>query len=90
MVSSVDGLAGATAVGSSGAAAASRSCVGGGNRSLGASKPSTLRRTQPREICRPTGFQSAARKGPNRSPTIYVQADPPADARAGTDVHCQL
>jgi hypothetical protein len=31
MVSSVDGLAGAAAVGSSGAAAASRSCVGGGN-----------------------------------------------------------
>lgn len=35
MVSSVDGLAGAAAVGSSGAAAASRSCVGGGNRALG-------------------------------------------------------
>ena len=35
MVSSVDGLAGAAAIGSSGAAAASRSCVGGGNRSLG-------------------------------------------------------
>jgi ribosomal protein L37AE/L43A len=38
MVSSVDGLAGAAAVGSSGAAAASRSCVGGGNRGLGASR----------------------------------------------------
>jgi len=45
MVSSVDGLAGAAAVGSSGATAASRSCVGGGNRGLGASRPSTLRRT---------------------------------------------
>ena len=32
MGSSVDGLAGAAAVGSSRAAAASRSCVGGGNR----------------------------------------------------------
>ena len=39
MVSSVDGLAGAAAVGSSGATAASRSCVGGGNRGLGASRP---------------------------------------------------
>src|SRR5450755_4773704 len=35
MVSSVDGFAGAAAVGSSGAAAASRSCVGCGNRGLG-------------------------------------------------------
>ena len=34
MVSSVDGLAGAAAVGSSGAAAALRSCVEGGNRDL--------------------------------------------------------
>jgi hypothetical protein len=32
MVSSVDGLAGVSAVGASGAAAASRNCVGGGNR----------------------------------------------------------
>jgi hypothetical protein len=45
MVSSVDGLARAAAVGSSGAAAASRCCVGGGDRGLGASSPSTLRRT---------------------------------------------
>jgi hypothetical protein len=50
MVSSVDGLAGAAAVGSSGAAAASRSRVGGGNRGLGASKPSTLRRTSRQAI----------------------------------------
>src|SRR5450756_723176 len=39
MVSSVDGRAGAAAVGSSGAAAASRSCVGGGNRGLGRAGP---------------------------------------------------
>src|SRR6516162_9698244 len=39
MVSSVDGLAGAVAVGSSGASAASRCCVGGSNRGLGASSP---------------------------------------------------
>jgi hypothetical protein len=38
MVSSVDGLAGAAAVGSSGAAAASQSCVGVGNRRLEASR----------------------------------------------------
>jgi hypothetical protein len=35
MGSSVDGLAGAAALGSSRAAAASRGCVGGGNRGLG-------------------------------------------------------
>jgi predicted dithiol-disulfide oxidoreductase (DUF899 family) len=36
MVSSVDGLVGAVAVGSSGAAAASRNCVGSGHRGLDA------------------------------------------------------
>ncbi len=36
MVSSVDGLAGAATVGSSGATVTSRSCAEGGNRGLGA------------------------------------------------------
>jgi hypothetical protein len=39
MVSLVDGLAGAAAVGSLGAAAASRRCVGGGTRGLGRAGP---------------------------------------------------
>src|SRR5437016_11666574 len=68
--SSVDGLAGAAAVGSSGAAAASRSCVGGGNRGFGPSRPSTLRRTS-RQAC-DVGVRSPSPRGRRRR-SIRIQ-----------------
>src|SRR5262249_38171471 len=89
MVSLVDGLAGAVAVGSSGASTASRCCVGGGNRGLG----STLRGWLTRHIVAARllrsaktaafGANSAFRSGAPRSMKMGTTRSPcPYDVAA--------